>query len=181
MGSLFLGQTVVGQWKYDRGDVPPCTHSECPRLVSCPFFFLRIFSPFSASPSFVPRFFVFAFPNRNALGSSLPSRDAPETPVDISISKVEDVSEMFSQFTVTLTLLYAPYFQNKNIVKLRNALNYCGSRHFLMLLVSDMNYEVERQALLEVAIKLQFLWETQHDQQQEDTVEDQEGKHAKPD
>ena len=81
------------------------------------------------------------------------------TELGISPSGVEHLEEMFSQFTVSITLLYAPYFRRKNVVALQTALNYCGSRHFLQLLIFNPEYQEERENILKQIRALQMQWE----------------------
>lgn len=69
-------------------------------------------------------------------------------PKNIRQRDLEEIEEMFSQFTVTVVTLYAPHFTRKNVDRLRDTLNYWGSRHFLSLLALTPEYRGEREGIV---------------------------------
>jgi hypothetical protein len=70
---------------------------------------------------------------------------AEEQKQEVSVSDIESLSEMFSQFTVEIVLLLRPYLKGKNIDKLQETLNYWGGRHFLTIFMNTEAHKPERE------------------------------------
>lgn len=72
-----------------------------------------------------------------------------ESKEEVSHDYIDNLEEMFSQFTVELVTIFRPHMTAKNINKTKETLNYWGGKHFLNLLVKDEGYKKERIGAIE--------------------------------